>query len=183
MMEEEGMISSTTTNRGCEEDHLIDDANWFKDDFTAWLARYEQLEQGQKKIGKQYEEDDGLMNVVLEQNSNTTEEEEEEENVTEVVKCEPCNEYQGVGLNHESLQNMTLSDAFPRGQEALMVNPQSLLKASHQQDLAQPGTLNCITTVQKNAAGTNIPWLKATVSKKVSMHMAIYHHLIMRLVG
>jgi len=170
MMEEEGMISSTTTNRGCEEDHLIDDANWFKDDFTAWLARYEQLEQGQKKIGKQYEEDDGLMNVVLEQNSNTT---EEEENVTEVVKCEPCNEYQGVGLNHESLQNMTLSDAFPRGQEALMVNPQSLLKASHQQDLAQPGTLNCITTVQKMLRELTYLGLKLLYQKKVSMRMAI----------
>ena len=163
-MEEEGMISSTTTpNRGCEEDHLIDDANWFKDDFTAWLARYEQLEQCQKKIGKLYEEDDGLMNVVLEQNSNTT---EEEENVTEVVKCEPCNEYQGVGLNHESLQNMTLSDAFPRGQEALMVNPQSLLKASHQQDLAQPGTLNCITTVQKMLRELTYLGLKLLYQKK-----------------
>ena len=53
MMEEEGMISSTT-NRSCEEDHLIDDddANWFKDDFTAWLARYEQLEQEGQKISE-----------------------------------------------------------------------------------------------------------------------------------
>ena len=46
-----------------------------------------------------------------------------------------------------------------------MVNPQSLLRTSYQQDLAQPGTLNSITTVQKNAAGMNIPWVKATVSK------------------
>ena len=51
----EGMISSTT--RG--EDDLID-VDWFNDDFSTWLAQYEQLEQTEKKIGKEY---DDVMNV------------------------------------------------------------------------------------------------------------------------
>ena len=99
-----------------------------------------------------------MMNVVVDQNMPAP-----EEKGMETAKCESY-EYQGVALNpHESLlQNMTLSDT--RKQKTLMVNPQSLLRTSDEQDLSQPGTLKC-EVQQRNAVGMSIPWLKATVSK------------------
>ena len=150
MMDQDGMVSSSNIIGKCEQDFMdgrIDDANWFKDDMTDWLARYEQLEQDNKNIGKS--QNDKMMNVAHQNKGKGME-----------TKCEA---YEGVALNpHESLslQNMTLTD--DKNQSTLMVNPQSLLPSDEQQ--SQPGTLEVVQ--QKNAEGMNIPWLKATVSKQ-----------------